>query len=76
LDWIIKIWFGMVTKMMSEITDLKGTVEKLRSVKYPDLSEDLIEAIIDIENSSLDDRKEALRKIAILINSHTNENED
>ena len=39
-------------KMMSEINDLKHTMEKLRSDKYPDLSEDLIEAIIDIENSS------------------------
>jgi hypothetical protein len=48
----------------------------LRSAKYLDLSEDLINAIIDIESSSLEDRNEALRRIATLVDNHLNKSVD
>jgi RIO-like serine/threonine protein kinase len=55
---------------MSDVGTLKKTIQELRSKKYPELPEDLVNEILNIEIECAEDRVEALKRIRLVIENN------
>lgn len=49
--------------MRTDLSDLRATLEQLRKVQHPELSADLVNAVIDAEAANPDDDTSALREV-------------
>jgi len=50
--------------------DLHGTLERIRSEKYPELKPELVTEILKIQSDYLEDPTEAYRRISQLLENH------
>jgi hypothetical protein len=55
---------------MSDIQELKETIQQLRKEKYPELPAALINEILTIEADLLEDKGQALRRVAQAVEKH------
>lgn len=55
---------------MSDISELKETIEELRKEKYLDLPAELIAEILTMEAEWLEDKGQALRRVAQAVERH------
>ncbi len=60
---------------MSELDDLRATVEGLRSESFQGLPADVVEAILTIEVDHVEDRGPAPRLIEAVIDQHLQDNQ-
>jgi hypothetical protein len=60
---------------MTEISELKTTILKLREEKYPDLPAELIDEILSIEADWIDDKGQAFRRVAQAVDKYMTEQE-
>ena len=51
----------------NDLADLKGTVEDARASQHPNLPALIVDAVIQIEFDSPDDRTDAIRRISAVI---------
>ncbi len=61
--------------MTIDVEDILSTVEEIRSKKYPDIPEELVKQIIEVEAEYLEQRSEAAKRISKLIGDHVGERE-
>jgi hypothetical protein len=55
---------------MSDIQELKETIQQLRKEKYPEIPVALINEILMIEADLLEDKTQALRRVAEAVEKH------
>ena len=60
---------------MNDMSTLRETVESIRKARYANLSRELVQEIIEIESSYLEDQATALRRINDVINRYLTKKE-
>lgn len=60
---------------MNDMSTLRETVESIRKARYASLPSELVQEIIEIESSYLEDQATALRRISDAINRYLTKKE-